>query len=366
MHISKDRKLVFEKFEQNIDIKKFLKSPARRVTQAHWEGAYVFKGHRRIVAAADSSLATTIPIPLTLERESGMHALRITVSELEEGISQAMTKILPQCRAEAAKRFGVEEIGVVLVGAKAKHFAIDGKSTEHPVGFVGGAVSLTLELTLVERDLFDDFRAFFSSPEPFSLFESAQARLAAIARIKGLPLNLISVTAAGSAQVYVLEAAKGTHPVLYREGFPWSFGPVLRAIRDEFGVSEKVAAEMYEQYISGGVSPRAARMLDTLVSPSLETFAKRVVAAKLHGATFLDAPYDFPPGLVQQVGKATFEEMPIQRILETFGFTADLDSFPGRKNVPWRHLAPFLEMYFERGASSLNEKIRRRLHWLTH
>jgi hypothetical protein len=93
LSVDEDRNLLFEKFVRNIDLKKFFKSPMRRATQQSWEGNYLFKGHRRVIAVADSTLATTIPIPVNLVRETGAERTEISVPELENMIAQEQAKI---------------------------------------------------------------------------------------------------------------------------------------------------------------------------------------------------------------------------------------------------------------------------------
>src|SRR5581483_937699 len=69
LSVDEDHTLIFEKAEAGIDVKKFLNSPLRRLRDKHWEGNYLFRSRRKMVVAADPSLATTMPIPLELSRE---------------------------------------------------------------------------------------------------------------------------------------------------------------------------------------------------------------------------------------------------------------------------------------------------------
>ena len=191
LSVDEDRNIIFEKRAPGIDLKKFFASPMRSVTQKSWEGSYFFKAHRKVIAVADSSLATTIPIPLDLPREPGTEKAEVILPELENMIAQAMGKIFNQCRSEAAKRLRIHEIDTIMVGAKARNFKVDGHLVVNPVGFTGRKISLLLELTFTGRALFGDLKQFFNAPEDFFFAESAQARLASLARARELPLNLI-------------------------------------------------------------------------------------------------------------------------------------------------------------------------------
>ncbi len=55
LSVDDERNLIFEKLVRNIDLKKFFRSPLRSVTQKSWEGNYLFNGHRKVIAVADSS-----------------------------------------------------------------------------------------------------------------------------------------------------------------------------------------------------------------------------------------------------------------------------------------------------------------------
>ena len=47
LSVGEDRAIILEKFVRNINLKKFLKSPVRRMTQKSWEGEYLFKSRRK-------------------------------------------------------------------------------------------------------------------------------------------------------------------------------------------------------------------------------------------------------------------------------------------------------------------------------
>jgi hypothetical protein len=365
LRVDRDRNLTIEKFERGVDLKKFLGSVMQKIANASWEGAHVFNARRRILAVADSALATTMPIPLEFSRGPSVSDRRLTHFELEETISQAMVKIIPQCRAEAAERFKTDTLGVVLVAAKAKHFIIDKKRTDNPIGFVGDRVSLVLELTFTTRDLFDDFYELFSSSEPFFFEESAQASLSAVARVKPLPLNLFTFRAGASANLSIFDAPRESYPVLYRETSHWPFEDALLQIQDYFSVGREAALDMYEMYCCEKLSADAARGMRPLIQPSADLFFKDAECARLKGSIFIDAPYSLPFEMPLQRGKAAYEPLPLKEILEKVGLRMNPDSLSLPPHILFRHVAPFIEMYFERNHSQFNEGIRRRLHWLT-
>jgi hypothetical protein len=361
--VDEEKNLLFEKLLTNINLKKFFKSPVRSVTQKSWEGKYFFKSHRKVIASVDSSLATTIPIPLDLPREESSAKEEITLPELENMIAQSMGKIFNQCRSEAAKRLGIHELDTILVGAKARNFKVDNNLVINPVGFTAKKISLLLELTFTGRVLFEDLQQFFHSPENFFFAESSQTRLSSLARARKLPLNLIVLDGAGTS-LFVLQKAKNQYPVLYREKILWSIDGLLRHIMAEMGVSKDVAAGMYHAYLEGSMSESAERAFKKAIDPSITEFLHEVQKGKLKGFVYVDSDHDLPFKFPYKYMGATFDQFPLSEVLQQLGF-ADIQGGDTPQNVLSRHLLPFVEAYFDKSNSDINQKLRRRLHWLT-
>ncbi len=363
LSVDDERNLLFEKFSEGIDLKRFMKSPVRSIAQRSWEGEYLFKGHRKVIVAADPALATTIPVPLALPREAGSGKSQIMLAELENMIAQAMGKIFNQCRAEAAKRLGVHEVDTVLVGAKARNFSVDGHRVMDPVGFAGKKVSLLLELTFTARALFEDLQQQFNSPDDFFFAESPQSRLTSLARVRKLPLNLIAEDGPRGAALYVLQETRDGHPVLYREKLQWSFEGLFLRIAAELGVSDAAARELYRSYCAGGMSAGAARAFKKVIDPAVDALLKEAGKAKLRGPVYIDADHDLPFALPHRHGSMVFERFPAGEVLGQLGFAEDIARSMPRRAV-YRTLLPFIEAYFDRSNSEINQKLRRRLHWL--
>jgi hypothetical protein len=363
LSVDEEKNLIFEKLVRNINLKKFFKSSVRNVTQKSWEGKYFFKSHRKVIASVDSSLATTIPIPLDLPREEFSAKDEIILPELENMIAQAMGKIFNQCRNEAAKRLGIHEIDTILVGAKARNFKVDNNLVINPVGFTGKKISLLLELTFTGRMLFEDLKQFFNSPEDFFFAESSQTRLSSLARARKLPLNLIVLDGVGTS-LFVLQKAKDQYPVLYREKLLWSIDALFNHVAKEMGVSKDVAIEIYRSYVAGEMSESAERAFKRLIDPLMEKFLKEIEKEKLKGFVYVDSENDLPFKFPYKHAGATFDEFPLSEVLQQLGF-AGMQGGDEQENVLSRHLLPFVEAYFDKSNSDINQKLRRRLHWLT-
>lgn len=361
--VDAERRIVIEKFERGIDLEKFLGSPLRRATQASWEGEYFFGGHRKIIAAADASRATTIPIPIAWHRPAERKSLPLSLDELDDHLGQMMPKIVSQCHAEAAGRFGVDLTDAVLVAARAVNITIDGKTATIAEGFLGSEISLVLELIFTRREVFDHFRTLFNSPEPFFFAESPQARLEVLSWVRPLPLNLLTVDAGVDAgSMFVFQKAKEKYPVLYRERFGWSFESAMRLLEKNFSVSRGAAEDMYVAYARGDVSTMVRLKLDEYFVPLAQSFAAALRRAKIRGATYADTPYELPYQLPHHEGRAILEPLPLEDILKKVNLSCELGALS--PHVAFRHLAPFLAMYFDRAAGALNERLRKRVHWL--
>jgi hypothetical protein len=373
LSVDEDRTLTIEKTVHHADLKKFLNSPFRRVTQKSWEGKYLFKSRRKVIVSADPSLATTMPIPLDLSRDRVKWKDEISLDELENVIAQAMQKVFTQCRSEAAKRLSIDDIHTILVGAKVNRFKVDGHAVMSPIEFTGKKISLLLELTFTSRDVFESLKQFFSAPDEFFFIESPQAALLSIARARDLPLSIIMENRGSAADaravatandhagssLFVFQKVEGDYPVLYREALPWSFHSIFRRISDEFNVSQDVAEELYRTYRSGEISEAAKRGFKKAIQPAVDALLSAVEKAKLTGTIYIDTPHRLPFDAPYRASGAKFEELPVNEILMELGLRSEQ-----AVDARFRNLAPFFESYFAKSTSEINQKLRRRLHWL--
>ena len=360
MSVDEDRNLVFEKIVAGAQLKKLLRSPVQSVSQKSWEGKHLFKSRRKVIAAADSSLATTIPVPLDLRRENAEKKETVTLPELENLIAQAMAKIFNQCRSEASRRLRIEELDTILVGAQVRRIKLDGKTVEDPVGRAGAKVSLLLELTFTGRGIFEELKQFFNAPDEFFFRESSQTRLTAFSRVRPLPLNLVVAEKDGTS-LFIFEKTRDDHPVLYREKLDWNFGSLIRAISTALGVTESVAEDLYEAYTGGAMSEGAARYFHKATEPGVRQFLDGLSRAKLKGRIYVDTPYALPFALPYRENGTVFEKMPMEEIADELGFILQSNVPP---HIASRYLAPFFEAYFDKHYGEINKKLRRRLHWL--
>lgn len=259
----------------------------------------------------------------------------------------------------------MDDFHAILVGAKAKHFTVDDKIVMNPVGFAGKKISLLLELTFTNRAIFDDLKQFFNSPDDFFFMEAPQARLFSLARAQKLPLNLIAADEDGTS-LFVLEKAKDEYPVLYREKLPWHFSSLFKKIMEEFTVSERTAKELYRIYCKKELSEDAQRTFKKMLEPVIHGFFSAMEKAKVRGVVYIDGPHPLPFDLPHRRGAAVVHEHPFLEIIEKLGFSVDRRGFSEENGATRRAVLYFLEAYFDKNNSEINQKLHRRLHWLAN
>ncbi len=356
------RELAFRKIAENVDFKKFLTSQAGSIFQKSWEGKNFFNSRRRLVVLADARLATTIPVPLDFKRDAAADE-PITLGEAEDWLARATARIFARCRLEAGRRLGTGDIDTVLVGQRIGRTTVDGRVVTDPLGHSGKKISFVIELTFASRELSEMLMPFFNAPGEFFFAEGPQARLAALAHVKSLPVSIITAPDSGKSSLFVLQEAEAGCRVAYREPFPWDGAAAVRSISRELAISLPAAEELYEKYIRHETSDAAKKYFDGLAAPVTERFFQAIDKAHLHGTIYLDLPRELPFELPHHRRQAVIEEVPVAELLEKFGFSADkaTDISP---RMALRYLAPFFELYFDNNRSEINELLRKKLHWL--
>lgn len=340
LSLDENRRLLFEKSKTNVDLKKVLKS------------------RRKLVVAADTALATTMPVPLALLRDRMRKDEEITLDEIENLIAQAMQKVFTECRSQASKHLAIDDIDTILVAAKTSHFKVDGHAVMNPIGFTGKQVSLTLELTFTTRSVFDALNPFFNSPDIFSFMEAPQAWMLSVARIRRLPIAFIAP--AGEKESFIF--AFGKDGSLVRKKIAWAFGALPKQIAEGLGVTEALGDHVYHTYRRGEVSRVAERNFKKMIQPAVDKLLDELRQANVSGFVYFAVPRVMPFDLPFKNGGANFEALAVDEILTELGLQRH-GSSAGRE-VSLREIAPFIESYFSKTDSEINQKLRRRLHWL--
>lgn len=315
------RELVIEKIVEHVDFKKFLASQAGSIFQKSWEGKYFFNAHRKLVVLSDATLATTIPVPFDFRRDGVLTRKPIMLGEAGDWFARATAKIFSGCRLEAARRLRTSDVDTVLVNQRVDQIVIDGRALRNPIGRSGKKVSFVIELTFANRELAEALVPFFNAPGEFFFAEAPQARLAALARVRRIPLNLIKARGGARSSLFVLQEAERGCVALFREPFLWDSMAVVQGIADDLNIALAQAEEIYRIYVHGDLSDTARKHFDALMAPFLAQFAHALDKADIRGFTYLDAPRDLPFKLPYHRRRAVIENIPVDTLLKKFGFS---------------------------------------------
>ncbi|RJP44334.1 hypothetical protein C4587_02035 [Candidatus Parcubacteria bacterium] len=346
-----ERRLTLERFWDDLPVQNL-------TSRSPWD-----LRERTIIAAADPSLALTIFVPVRLDRQPAAAREALTLVELENLIAQAIARIFGQCRKQASVALGVDEFDTVLVGSRASSFKIDGHRVVNPAGFPGQRIEVVLELTLAARHVFEDWKEFFNGRSGFFFTESARAGLLALSKIRGPSVNLITLRPRG-ASVFILEPA-AAGPVIYREELKWETERPLRMFSEALGVVPELAEELYRRYFEGHVSPHVSRWVERALKPVFGELFYGLRKTRLAGSTYIDSSIPLPFEFPKRHGKMTIDVVVPRALLGELGFTLERGRVELSDAEVFRHLAPFLEFYYDKSDTPINHKLRRRLHWLS-
>src|SRR5205085_2850815 len=136
------------------------------------------------------------------------------------------------------------------------------------------------------------------------------------------------------------------------------------AISTELGVVQSVSRVIYNRYVSGELSPQAARFISRTLKPAQESFSKAISKAKFSGRTYFDSHVPVDDLLGKSHGRVRFAKTSLAEMLLKFGFDTSLARWGEPEREVTRRLAPFFEFHAAKSSLPINQKMRRRLHWL--
>ena len=320
----------------------------------------------KVIVSADPSFASTISMPVKLEREAGMVRSPLSSIELENLLAQTSAKVFTQVRGDASRELGIDELDTILIDNRVSNFKIDGHHVLNPIDFKAKRLEALLELTLTTRSIFEDWKNFFNVGQAKNFFftEISRSELFALKRFKSLPINLLVLNPGEFSHFFTLEKA-AVGEVINRHRIRWSTSRLLEIIEKNFGVSRKVSLNLYNLFLEKGLSTRLERHISVLIKPSLDQLIKSLEHLRVKGHIYIDSNLNLPPALSLRKIKATTKKLPTDELTKHLGFSIiDESSWPWAKNQIFKHLAPFIEFYYNNEDLSINHWLRRRLHWL--
>jgi len=345
-----DKKITLEKFWDDFSLKGLQAHSIQQLKK------------RKLIVSADPALTTTVSVPVELARRAEDAANPIVLEEIETLLAQAMGRLFIAERAAAAKRLGGSDLDTILVNAKTGHWKIDRHAVMNPEGFTGKKIEAVLDLTFTTRGIFEWLKPFFNAREGFFFTETPRAGLQTLLRFEEAPLALIEISAEGSVLFMIEKTAWGTAVV--RENVGWPMRTLFERITEAVPTSREVVLELYDRHLRGEMAEHAHRAFTKIMKPELDAFLARVGKSKLKGRAYLHSPLPLPVALPFKEGRVELGEIPLASVLAKSGFFIDAKDWPFAAADIFMTLAPFLEFYYDKSGSEVNNKLRRRVHWL--
>jgi hypothetical protein len=314
------------------------------------------------IVGCDSSLAYTALIPVHFIRERIREPLGQV--ELENLLAQAIGKNINQSRKDASIALAVDELDVVLAKSRVVNFKLDDHEVLNPLGFRAQKIEALVELTLTTRPAYEEAKRITGSSEMF-FTETAHAELSMLEKIAESPVRLLRLRPEHSS-FFTREDSQIGYTVVRGE-LGWTVNCFEKTIREAWGVSGHTARTIYQDELAGMHADVTSKFLAKLIKMCTQLFTKEVEGSGLKGKVFVDSSIPLPFEMPAKKRTMTLTELPLETILEKFGFSFKEggEIAASAVTVPLTSLlAPFFENFYDRGTGVLNQWLRRHLHWL--
>jgi hypothetical protein len=324
-----------------------------------WENTFRFPKVMPVVAL-DFSLSHTVFIPVAHVRERIRDPLG--ESELTDILSQHVGRALSQCRKDAARELGVDELDALLAKAQVASFKIDTHNVLNPLGFRTQRVEALVRLTFTSRSVFNEAKRIIGTQSQIFFSDIANAELMALERVSALPFNLLFIRPYGTTRFSAEQSPAGYE--VERGNLVWRAGGFEEAIADAWGVSIATAKRLYDARIAGAPSVVTTRFFDRLFLPRTRSFFAEIGAMKLKGPFHIDTDMNLPFPIVGKKGGMVFSDMPIARLADRLGFSVDAEGLSLASRPLFRLLSVFFERYYDKSDSAMNAWLTKHLSWL--
>jgi hypothetical protein len=232
----------------------------------------------------------------------------------------------------------------------------------NPIGFNARSVQAVAELTLTTRAVFERLHTLLASHRTFFFTEPGRAGLLSIAKVHGLPVQLVTLGAKQSSFFMMQKAAVGYH--ITRSRLFWHSIRFRETIADAFGVTHQIAQDLYALYCAGGLSAAAMRYFEKLIKPGVQALVAELKLAHLKGDVSCSVDIPLPVTLPYRSGGMTLSEPPLAEVLQALGISFMPDEWGRTTAERFTRIAPFLEFYFKKNSSEINEWLKRHMNWL--
>lgn len=265
----------------------------------------------------------------------------ISATELENILVRFVGKFFNQCRLEAAKYLGVDDLDVILVGSRVSNFRLDGRRVINPIGLEAGRIEFILEFTFTTRVIFEEIKPL----KRFFFTDALRSGVKVLDKIYRPPTGLLVLERDRSYFVTLSE---------FKE-IGWQSSLLIRSISDIWAVSSQTAAEIYSAYLGGDVSPAVARVIAGKVRSVIQSFFKTFLKLRPRGKIFLDSDIQLPLNFPVRKRSFFIQKIDFREIMFKLGFEG---------NLPFRWFSPLAVFLSDKGNLEVNHWLRRYLNWL--
>jgi hypothetical protein len=351
LSIDKDKNIILEKT--------WIDFPAAKMSPRRISGILRKK---TLIVSLDPTLSAVFAFPVELRRDQTNSLTPLNLIELENLLAQSISKVFNKHRAEAAQKLGLHELDAILVNAKVGNFKIDGHHVVNPIGFPGATVSAVLELSFTTRQIFENLKDFWNFDKEIFMTNLARSALLLLSRTQPPPVNFINASSDSTFCYSMRKAAWGN--IVYEGKLDWLYNLVFRAVALSVGVSRDVVLGLYQYYLNNELSENFRRAFERILRPEADRFFKELKKSKLSGRVYLYSSVPLPFLASARYGRVIVDEFPLSQTLDKTGFRLDSSGWILPTREIFMRLAPFFEFYYDKSDSDINQRLRRRIHWL--
>ena len=320
----------------------------------------------RIIIGLDSHLASTIYSSVALVRDN--YKELIDEPELDNLISQAIWKFFDRSRNRVAGKLGVADLDILLTDVRIRGIKLDGYKVVNPLGFKAKTVEIQFSQTFLSREVIDSFKDLVPLNQVVLTTENGPACSSIIAKAN-LNQNFLLVSL--FQQKTILFSTDGGHHS-YLDQMNWGENNLKRALANDLGVEEGIAAAIIGKYSAGNTSPVFRRRLEGLLMKEVSGFAdglgailRRLDTRLLYLNPYFEILPIFSASFRNQLKKSVILEQPtLDLISQNFGFDIKFKN-SSEAQATFCLISMLFEWYLAPRDDKMSQLAKRRVRWLS-
>jgi hypothetical protein len=320
----------------------------------------------QIILNLDSSLAATIYSTVSLIRNHQKEF--IDEADLDNLISQAISKVLDRYRAKAAAKLKVADLDIILSDVKVKRIKIDGHKVVNPLGFPAKLVEIGIVQTFTNRNFIINLKSLLPK-EKVVLISEAGASWASVLENSAEPKFLLINLFPRKSSIYF----SSPNSFFYLDTFNWGEKNLVIALANNLIVNTDTAKKILNRYILSNCSDFFSRKIGKFLSEEFKVLIGEVEdrAKKNKVQTVYFLPFFALPSIahfrsrlkILILSQVEGNEATDDLFGNKFGFEIKLNEQIKKKSI-FPILAGWFQFYFLRGDDKIEKAAKRRIKWL--